>query len=356
MGVQRLGLWLPRRSFLCIELSELLKSRKADMPRILVTPAVFKDGQGSWREVLDAAGFEVVIPPVNCMQISSEEFLKLLDGIDGTLAGIEQYTPEVFAGSNLKVVARIGVGFDQVNLKAATEHRAVVTITPGTNEHSVAEQAIALITAIFRDTARRDREIRAGQWRRSSPRRLAGNTIGLLGLGRIGRAMIPRCKGLGLSIVGYDPFAKPEMADELGIQLCSFDEVISQSDIVSLHMPCTAETTNLMNAETFSKMKAGSVLINTARGGLVDEDALVAALTDGSLWGAGLDVCKVEPLPADSPLRDHENIVFSPHLGGIDQTALDAMGILAAECVVDVLSGRWPEPCIVNPEVRAALT
>jgi D-3-phosphoglycerate dehydrogenase len=322
------------------------------MPRILVTPAVFKEGHGPWRDVLEAAGFEIVIPPVNCMQISSDEFLTFLDGIDGTLAGIEQYNPQVFAGSNLKIVARIGVGFDQVDLAAATEHGVAVTITPGTNEHSVAEQAIALITAVFRDTARRDREIRDGQWRRNSPRRLAGNKIGLLGLGRIGRAMIPRCHGLGLDVLGYDPFAKPEMADELGIQLCSFDEVISQSDIVSLHMPCTAETTDLMNAETFSKMKPDSVLINTARGGLVDEDALVAALTDGSLWGAGLDVCKKEPLPADSPLREHGNIVFSPHLGGIDATALEAMGQLAAECVVDILSGRWPEECVVNPEVR----
>lgn len=324
------------------------------MPRVLVTPAVFKEGHGPWREVLDAAGFEVVIPPVNCMQISSEEFLTFLDGIDGTIAGIEQYNPQVFDGSNLKVVARIGVGFDQVDLKSATEHGVTVTTTPGTNEHSVAEQAIALITAVFRDTVRRDREIRDGEWRRNSPRRLAGNTIGLLGLGRIGRAMIPRCKGLGLDVVGYDPFVNPEIADELGIKLGTFYEVISQSDIVSLHMPCTTETTDLMNAGTFSKMKQDSVLINTARGGLVDEDALVTALTDGPLFGAGLDVCKQEPLPSDSPLREHSTIVFSPHLGGIDQTALDAMGQLAAECVVDVLCGRWPEECVVNPEVKAA--
>lgn len=322
------------------------------MPRILVTPAVFKEGHGPWREVLDAAGFEVVIPPVNCMQISSDEFVKLLEGIDATLAGIEQYSPEVFAGSKLQAVARIGVGFDQVDLKAATQHGVAVTITPGTNEHSVAEQAIALITAVFRDTARRDREIREGLWRRSSPRRLAGNTIGLLGLGRIGRAMIPRCRGLGLNVIGYDPFAEPELAGELGIQLCTFDEVISQSDIVSLHMPCTAETTGLMNAETFARMKQDSVLINTARGGLVDEDALVAALQNGPLWGAGLDVCRTEPLPADSPLREQGNIVLSPHLGGIDQTALDAMGRLAAQCLVDILSERWPEECVVNPEVR----
>ena len=166
--------------------------------------------------------------------------------------------------------------------------------------------------------------------------------------------MIPRCKGLGLDVVGYDPFANPEIADELGIKLGTFYEVISQSDIVSLHMPCTTETTDLMNAGTFSKMKQDSVLINTARGGLVDEDALIAALTDGPLFGAGLDVCKQEPLPSDSPLRKRGDIVFSPHLGGIDRTALDAMGQLAAKCVVDVLSGRWPAECVVNPEVKVA--
>ncbi|MDA1161610.1 MAG: phosphoglycerate dehydrogenase [Planctomycetota bacterium] len=326
------------------------------MPRVLVTPAVYRDGHGPWRQVLEDAGFEIVIPPVNCMQISSADFLEHLKGIDGTLAGIEQYNREVFAGSKLKVVARIGVGYDAVDVQAATEHGVVVAITPGTNEHSVAEQAIALITAVFRDTARRDREIRAGQWRRDCPRRLAGNTIGLLGLGRIGRAIIPRCQGLGLQVVGYDPFAKPGLAAELGIRLGTFDEIISQADIVSLHMPCTAETTNLINAATLGRMKPGAVLINTSRGGLVDEDALVASLTAGHLSGAGLDVCKVEPLPSDSPLRALDNVVFSPHLGGIDQTALDAMGIVAAECVVDVLSGRWPESCIVNPKVRPAST
>lgn len=322
------------------------------MPRILVTPAVYRHGRGPWRDVLDAAGFEIVIPSDDCTQIDTAAFLKHLKGIDGTLASVERYDRAVFGGSHLRAVARVGVGYDAIDVPAATDHGVVVTITPGTNEHSVAEQAIALLTAVFRDTARRDREIRQGIWRRDCPRRLAGHTIGLVGLGRIGKAMVPRCQGLGLKVLGYDPFADSSFAAKNQVELVSFDELISRADIVSLHMPCTAETTNLINASSLARMRPGSVLINTSRGGLVDEDALAEALSSGHLFGAGLDVCKIEPLPADSPLRLLDNVVFAPHLGGIDQDALDAMGRLAAQCLVDLLTNRWPEPCVVNPAVK----
>lgn len=324
------------------------------MPRILVTPVVYRDGRGPWRTALDAAGFDLVFPPDDCTQVDAARFIQHLQGIDGVLASVERYDPEVFRGSQLQVIARVGVGYDAIDVPAATEHGVVVTITPGTNEHSVAEQAIALLTAVFRDTARRDREIRNGVWRRDCPRRLAGHTIGLVGMGRIGKAMVPRCQGLGLTVLAHDPFPNHDYAARHQVELVSFEELLRRSDIVSLHMPCTPETTNLMNAEAFAKMKPRSVLINTSRGGLVDEDALAAALTSGRLFGAGLDVCKVEPLPASSPLRNFENIVFAPHLGGIDQDALDAMGRLASECLVEVLSGRWPEPCVVNPQVKPA--
>ncbi len=324
------------------------------MPRILVTPAVYRHGRGPWRAVLEAAAFEIIIPPNDCTQIDTAAFLQHLRGIDATLASVERYDQAVFTGSRLRAVARVGVGYDAVDVHAATNHGVVVTITPGTNEHSVAEQAIALLTAVFRDTARRDREVRQGIWRRDCPRRLAGNAIGLVGLGRIGKAMVSRCQGLGLKVLGYDPYANPAWAAEHDVELCSFEQLIAQSDIVSLHMPCTPESTDLINTATLGRMKRGAVLINTSRGGLVDEDALAAALSSGYLFGAGLDVCKVEPLPVNSPLRTVENIVFAPHLGGIDQDALDAMGRLAAQCLVDLLSGRWPEPCVVNPESKIA--
>lgn len=323
------------------------------MPRILITPTVYANGTGPWRDVFAAAGLEPVLAQGDMTQLPPSELIRQLQGIDGTLASVELYSREVFEKSKLKAVARVGVGYDAIDVPAATDHGVAVTITPGTNENSVAEQAIALITAVFRDTCRRDREIRQGIWRRDCPRRLAGNTIGLVGLGRIGKAMAPRCQGLGLTVLAHDPYADQAFAQKLGIKLCSLDELLAQADIVSLHLPCTKETTDLINAERLARMRPNSVLINTSRGGLVDEDALVAALVGGRLYGAGLDVCKIEPLPAESPLRRFENVVFAPHLGGIDQDALDAMGRLAAQCLVDVFSGRWPEGCVVNNEVKS---
>ena len=322
------------------------------MPRVLVTPTVYSQGSGPWRDVLDAAGFEVTLAEGDCVQLPTSELIRQLQGVDCTLASVERYSPEVFAKSQLRAVARVGVGYDAIDVDAATRHGVAIAITPGTNEHSVAEQAIALLTAVFRDTCRRDREIRAGIWRRDCPRRLAGNTIGLVGLGRIGKAMVPRCHGLGLTVLAYDPYPDPKFAAQHNVRLVSLDELLAQSDIVSLHMPCTPETVDLMNARAFGKMKPNSVLLNTSRGGLVDEVALADALASGHLFGAGLDVCKVEPLPADSPLRRFENIAFAPHLGGIDQTALDAMGRLAAECLVNLSQNRWPEGCVVNATLK----
>jgi len=322
------------------------------MPRVLVTPVVYASGKGPWRDVLDAAGFEVVMAEGDCTLLSAEEFLKQLQGIDCTLASVERYSEQIFAGSKLRAVARVGVGYDAVDVAAATRHNAAVIITPGTNEHSVAEQAIALITAVFRDTCTRDREIRRNIWRRDCPRRLAGNTIGLVGLGRIGRAMTPRCQGLGLKVIAYDPYADAGFAAQRGIELVSFADLLAQADIVSLHMPCTPETTDIINPRTLAQMKRGSTLINTSRGGLVDEEALADALASGHLFGAGLDVTKTEPLPLNSRLRQFDNVVFAPHLGGIDQTALDAMGKLAAECLVDLSTGRWPQGCVVNDGLR----
>ncbi len=322
------------------------------MPRILVTPIAFRAGVGPWRKVLEEAGFELLFPPDDCTTIDDERFIQHLQGIEGTLASVESYSEEVFRRTNLRVVARVGVGYDAVDIDAATRHGVVVSITPGTNENSVAEQAIALLTAVFRDLARRDREIRTGIWRRDCPRRLAGNTIGLVGLGRIGKAMVPRCRGLGLSVLAYDPYPNLAFAAEQAIELCGFEELLRRSDIVSLHLPWTRETNELINASSLSKMRPNSVLINTSRGGLVDELALADALSSGRLFGAGLDVCKIEPLPHDSPLRKFENVVFSPHLGGIDQQALDAMSELGAKCLVELLTGVWPESCVVNPQVR----
>jgi phosphoglycerate dehydrogenase-like enzyme len=318
-------------------------------PRVLVTPPVLTRNAGPYYDVLKAAGCEVVYPTGDAEFGKGDALVKQLEGIDAVLCSVEPYTRDVLAKSKLRVVARVGVGFDSVDVPAATDHKVAVCITPGTNENSVAEQAFSLIFSVFREVAVRDAEIRAGQWRRNTVRRLAGNTLGLVGLGRIGRAMVGRAHGLGLHVVAYDPYADKTWAAQNNVRLLSFDELLAAADVVSLHMPCTAETTNLINRDSLNKMKRDAVLINTSRGGLVDEDALFEALQSKRIFGAGLDVLKQEPPPKDHPFFKLKNVTLAPHMGGIDQTALDAMAQLGAECIVALhKTNRAPDGCVVN--------
>ncbi|HEY1598235.1 MAG TPA: phosphoglycerate dehydrogenase [Pirellulales bacterium] len=322
------------------------------MPRILVTPYLLKDTRGKFRDIIERAGFEVTFPTVAEPDLRGAALIKHLEGVSGVLAGSEPYTPEVLKASKLRAIARAGVGYDAVDMPTANELGIAVAITPGTNEHSVAEQTLALLFGVYRDVSRRDAEVHRGEWSRRPLWRLAGKTIGLLGLGRIGRAVVPRAVGLGLRVIAHDPFADRDFTALHGVELCSLDDVFAQSDIVSLHLPATADTRDLVNRRTLGLMRRGSVLINTARGGLVDEDALAEALASGHLAGAGLDVFKVEPLPLTSPLLKFDNVVMAPHMGGLDEESGEAMACLAAECLVKLAAGQWPDGCIVNEQLR----
>ena len=196
------------------------------------------------------------------------------------------------------------MGYDVVDVAAATRHKIAVTITPGTNEDSVAEQALALIFGVFRKVPLRDRDVRGGAFRRSVGGRLMGKTLGLVGLGRIGRALAWRAIGLGLNVIACDPCADAAYCDEHRISLCDLEKLLATADIVSLHLPGTAETKHIINARTLALMKPTAVLINTARGLLVDEAALVEALSRGTIAAAGLDVFEREPLPGDSAISE----------------------------------------------------
>lgn len=322
------------------------------MPRVLVTPFMLRAGDWPALEILRTGGCEIVFPPEGRSSMDPATPLELLHGVEAVLAGAEPYTRDTLGATNLRVIARMGVGYDAVDVPAATDHRIAVTITPGTNEPSVAETALSLMLGVVRGQPARDREVRDGAWKRQSLPRLAGKTLGLAGLGRIGRAIVPRAQAFGLKIIACDPFAPTAFAEQYGIELVSFEDLLARSDILSLHMPCTPETFDVMNAKTFAKMKPGAIFINTARGGLVDERALHDALKSGHLAGAGLDVFKVEPLPLDSPLLTLDNVLLSPHMGGLDDESQIAMSSLAAQCIVDLHQGRWPEGCVVNETVR----
>jgi D-3-phosphoglycerate dehydrogenase / 2-oxoglutarate reductase len=324
------------------------------MPRVLVSPTVIKHQPGPYRDVLDAAGFEVAYPTAKLSESVPENELLLaqLAGVSAVLAGSEIYTRDVLKQARLRVIARMGVGYDAIDVAAASEAGTLVTTVPGTNHHSVAEQTLALLLGVFRGFPGRDREVRTGVWLRRALPRLAGRTIGLVGLGRIGQAVVPRALALGLNVIAYDPLPNVAFAEAHGVRLCSLDELLAEADIVSLHLPCTSETANLIDARALGLMRQGAVLINTARGGLVDEAALADALESGHLLAAGLDVFKTEPLPLDSRLLRCDNVLLSPHMGGLDFESQRDMSTLAAQCIADLYQGRWPEGCVVNAELR----
>ncbi|MBX7073878.1 MAG: phosphoglycerate dehydrogenase [Pirellulales bacterium] len=324
------------------------------MPRVMVFPFMLKNQPGPYRDILERAGFEVVYPQDNSAVLANPEALVAeLQGIDAALAGMEPFNARVLAGSQLRVVSRMGVGYDAVDVPSASELGVAVCIAPGTNQDSVAEQTIALMFGVARGFPGRDQEVRSGQWKRQSLPRLAGRTLGLVGLGRIGRAVVPRAVGLGLKVIACDPCADPEFVRQSGVRLVSFDELLAEADIVSLHAPACAETNDLINRDTLARMKRGSILINTARGNLVDEDALAEAIASGHLFGAGLDAFKIEPLPLDSPLLKVDRVLLAPHMGGLDLESEVAMSSLAAQCIVDLHEGRWPEGCVVNEQIRS---
>lgn len=322
------------------------------MPRVLITPPYLQGLEGPYREILRGSGLDICYPTAGVNLRNPEELNRQLAGIDAVLASIEPYTAPVLAVTSLRVIARCGVGYDSVDVEAATHHGILVTNTPGANKEGVAEHTIAMMLAVAHGFPLRDREIRAGHWIRDSLPRLAGRTVGIVGFGAIGREVTRRCQALDMDVLVADPNITAALATEHGVTLVDMGTLLSEADVISLHMPCTAETTGWFDASAFAQMKPGAIFMNTARGGLVDEDALVDALRSGQLSGAGLDVFRQEPLPSDHPLLELDNVLLCPHMGGLDLESREAMATVAAESIAALYEGRWPEGRVVNTDLR----
>lgn len=322
------------------------------MPKALVTS--LGGQEGPHLSMLANAGFEVAHTPEGADLWQEDDLISALDGVSAIVAGSEPYTPRVIESSpNLRVIARSGVGFDAVNLDACNEQRIVVATTPGVNHHAVAEHTISLLMGVARDFPKQDQHVRNAQWYRRRFPRVMGSTLGIIGLGRIGRAVATRARGLGMNVVSFDPYASEEFADQWQIELTDLDGLLGCSDYVTLHSPATADTKHLINAATIAKMKPGSVVINTARGSLIKETDLIDALKSGHLRAAGLDVFEVEPLPADSPLLEMDNVLLSGHIAGLDNESHNGMFGMCAEIIIALHSGGWPrEECVRNEPGR----
>jgi glyoxylate reductase len=263
---------------------------------------------------------------------------------------------ELFARArSLRVVSNVAVGYDNVDVEAATRRGIVVTNTPGVLTEATADFAWALLMAAARRIPEADRYARSGQWTSWQPTLLLGmdvhgQTIGLVGLGRIGTAVARRALGFGMRVLYHDRSRRVEAEREMGIEYRGLEELLRESDFVSIHTPLTAQTRHLIDRERLALMRPTAILINTARGPVVDEQALYQALTAGRIAAAGLDVFEIEPLPSESPLIGLDNVVLAPHIGSATHATRARMGELAAENCVAVLTGRRP-PNPVNPEV-----
>ena len=310
-------------------------------PRVLVTSFMLHPGDRVERYLLDS-GVEVVWNPWHGGR-TEDEMKEVLQGIDGAIVSIDPFTPQVLdSARQLKVISRTGVGYDAINVPSATEHGVAVCTTPGTNNVAVAEFAFALMIASARKLIENHNEVVKGGWTRHQGTDLAGSTLGIVGLGSIGKELARRARAFDMRVLAYDPFQDTAFAEKHDVAYVSLEELLKESDYISLHLLLDATTHHLFDAERLAMMKPTAYLINCSRGGTVDADALYQALNERRIAGAALDVFEREPLEGNSPLRELDNIYFAPHVAGQTATSALAMGMMAAENVVKVLRGEKP--------------
>jgi len=302
-------------------------------------------------KILKEVGAELVLSEAT----TEKEVAEAVRDADGILNRTISISAEAIdAMEKCRVIARYGVGYDNVDVAAATKKGICVANVPSYCKDEVAEQAFALLLTCIRRTVEHDRLIRKGEWdicAKYPMYRIRGKTLGLLGLGQIARSLAEKASGLGVRMISHDPYVKPEQAKACNVELVELETLWKDSDYISIHAPATESTRHIVNDEAFGLMKKTVIIVNTSRGALIDEKALEAALRDGLIGGAGLDVFEVEPLPADSPLRQYDNVVLSDHEGWYSEESQVDLQTLASMEVARVLKGGLPES-LVNPDVK----
>ncbi len=324
-------------------------------PRLFITREIFPDVIEKLKQYYDVEVWDRFQPPPYEVLLEKAKEVDALtplltDRIDCNLLS---------QARNLRIVAQLAVGYDNIDVECATRLGIYVTNTPGVLTEATAELTWALILSVARRIVEADHYVRWGEWYRTKTGwhplmmlgvELKGKTLGVIGLGRIGRRVAEIGKAFGMRIIYYDRHRDENVEKTLGVEYRSLDEVLSESDIVTIHVPLTKETYHMINEERLKKMKRTALLINTARGSVIDVEALVKALREGWIAGAGLDVFEEEPLPPNHPLTAFKNVVLLPHIGSATTEARHAMADLVAENLIAFYHGREP-PTLVNKDV-----
>lgn len=323
--------------------------------KVLITAtAMEKVGQRAIA-LMEQAGCQIVRVPLP-IEFGGEELCDRLEGMDAVLAGSECYSAGVLASpaaARLKIISRWGVGYDAIDVAAATERGIVIAYTPGLTDDAVADYAFALLLALVRRVPEGYLSMRDGFWLPRWGHDMAGKTLGILGYGRIGHAVARRARGFDLRVLAHSPSQKPcDRAGKDEVRFVSLDELLAESDYLTLHAALTPSSRGLLGEAQLRMMKPTAWLINTARGALVDEQALLMALREGWIAGAALDVFAEEPLPAKHPLRTLPNVLLSPHQASSSRETGERVSRAAAQAIVDLMQGRRPR-FVVNSEVFA---
>lgn len=306
--------------------------------KVLVTPTSFLQNTKA-KEKIEAFA-EVVYNDLG-RPLKGDEILERLAGVDGYIAGVDYITADVIEKmpAGVKVISRYGAGVDRVDIPACAKKGVKVANTPGANSVAVCELAFGLMLCAARNIPKLHNAVEKGEWPRSEGTELSGKTLGIVGMGAIGKNLATRAIAFGMSVQAYDPYFDQGFAAVNGIKKAGLDELLSSSDFISLHVPLTDETRHMVDAARIAKMKKGAIVINTARGGLIDEVAAADAIRSGHLGGMGLDAFEQEPL-VDSPLKGLDRVIFTPHTGAHTAEAVEAMGMMAVDNCIAVLKGE----------------
>jgi D-3-phosphoglycerate dehydrogenase len=320
--------------------------------KVVVTDHEYESLENERRE-LEKVGAELV--PAQLRYASPEEIIEVCKDADGLIVQYAKITREVIEGlEKCKVIARYGIGVDNVDVKAATEKGIFVVNVPDYCVEEVSDHTVALLLASVRKLLLYDKAVKSGTWDYKIGKplfRIQGKTLGLIGFGKLARRVAEKMKPFGVNIITYDPYINPELAKKYGAKLVnSLEELLKNSDFISIHVPLTDETYHLLSDKEFELMKDNVIIVNTARGPIIDEKALVKALEQGKVMYAGLDVTEVEPIPKDSPLLEFDNVIITPHVAWYSEESQKELQTKAARGVAEVLSGKVPT-YFVNPKV-----